>query len=344
MSAPATAAELPLSLRVSKQWFVKHGAPRRARNRRCSRTARQSLSRNASTKIYFHWMENIQRLVHLPPALVGSPHSCMVLRRLRRDNRSRKDRSDKFARSAAAPICIRIPIRLTHGSPLRSGRSPHSAGRIMTEDLKYFYPDQHAWLRAMTSSSFWVVENDFLRASSTWVRFRSILFSSTDLCATLRAEKCQSPSATASIRLKSSTSTAQMPCASRLPTATAPGNDMRYSDEKVEASRNFANKLWNAARFILMNLDGLREEAGLPDELALEDKWVLSRLQRPRQRGYGQSREDLSSASPCRSSMISSGMFSATGISSLRRFACKRAASPHSAQSACSYMSMSDTS
>lgn len=60
-----------------------------------------------------------------------------------------------------------------------------------------------------------------------------------------------------------------------LANGNSPGNDMRYSDKKVEASRNFANKLWNAARFILMNLDG-SEEAGLHDELALEDKWVLS--------------------------------------------------------------------
>ena len=60
-----------------------------------------------------------------------------------------------------------------------------------------------------------------------------------------------------------------------LANGNSPGNDMRYSDKKVEASRNFANKLWNAARFILMNLDG-SEQAGLPDELALEDKWMLS--------------------------------------------------------------------
>ena len=60
-----------------------------------------------------------------------------------------------------------------------------------------------------------------------------------------------------------------------LANGNSPGNDMRYSDKKVEASRNFANKLWNAARFILMNLDG-SEQAELPEELALEDKWVLS--------------------------------------------------------------------
>ncbi|MDD3430167.1 MAG: class I tRNA ligase family protein, partial [Oscillospiraceae bacterium] len=55
------------------------------------------------------------------------------------------------------------------------------------------------------------------------------------------------------------------------------GNDTRYSAEKITASRNFANKLWNAARFVLMNVDETLE-TGLPDQLDLSDKWVLSKL------------------------------------------------------------------
>ena len=57
------------------------------------------------------------------------------------------------------------------------------------------------------------------------------------------------------------------------------GNDMRYSEEKITASRNFANKLWNAARFVLMNLPE-SFEPGMPDEsnLDMSDKWVLSEL------------------------------------------------------------------
>ena len=64
-----------------------------------------------------------------------------------------------------------------------------------------------------------------------------------------------------------------------LTTGNAPGNDMRFSDEKIEAARNFANKLWNASRFVLMNLTG-EEELGLPsvDEMTTEDKWIVSRL------------------------------------------------------------------
>ena len=63
-----------------------------------------------------------------------------------------------------------------------------------------------------------------------------------------------------------------------LATGNAPGNDMRFSDEKIESARNFANKLWNAARFVMMNLD--IEEVKLPDvsELKTEDKWILSKL------------------------------------------------------------------
>ena len=55
------------------------------------------------------------------------------------------------------------------------------------------------------------------------------------------------------------------------------GNDMRYSDEKVLACRNFANKLWNAARFVLMNLPE-DFELGLPASLTMADRWVMSRL------------------------------------------------------------------
>ncbi len=65
-----------------------------------------------------------------------------------------------------------------------------------------------------------------------------------------------------------------------LTTGNAPGNDMRFSDEKIEAARNFVNKLWNASRFVLMNLGDEEVEAGLPaaDKMATEDKWIVSRF------------------------------------------------------------------
>ncbi len=67
-----------------------------------------------------------------------------------------------------------------------------------------------------------------------------------------------------------------------LASGNAPGNDMRFSTEKVEAARNFANKLWNASRFVLMNLTGEEDGDDLPPEkdLEAEDKWILTELNR----------------------------------------------------------------
>ena len=65
-----------------------------------------------------------------------------------------------------------------------------------------------------------------------------------------------------------------------LATGNSPGNDMRFSDEKIESARNFANKLWNASRFVRMNLT--IDEIKLPsfDKLASEDKWILDEYNR----------------------------------------------------------------
>ncbi len=65
-----------------------------------------------------------------------------------------------------------------------------------------------------------------------------------------------------------------------LATGNSPGNDMRYSVEKVASSRNFANKIWNAARFILMNLEGHDVKGILPETLTTEDKWIISGFNR----------------------------------------------------------------
>ena len=61
-----------------------------------------------------------------------------------------------------------------------------------------------------------------------------------------------------------------------LVTGNSPGNDMRFYTERCEAMRNFANKIWNASRFVMMNLT--IDHVELPEQLELEDKWVLSKL------------------------------------------------------------------
>ena len=63
-----------------------------------------------------------------------------------------------------------------------------------------------------------------------------------------------------------------------LATGNSPGNDMRYSEKRVEACRNFANKLWNASRFVHMNIDDYDVKNELPATLETEDKWILHTL------------------------------------------------------------------
>ena len=64
-----------------------------------------------------------------------------------------------------------------------------------------------------------------------------------------------------------------------LATGNSPGNDMRFSDEKIEAARNFANKLWNAARFVMMNLTIDEIHTPIPAALSDADKWILTKFE-----------------------------------------------------------------
>lgn len=65
-----------------------------------------------------------------------------------------------------------------------------------------------------------------------------------------------------------------------LATGNSPGNDMRFMDDKVKAARNFANKLWNATRFVMMNLSEDFTFKGLPADLRMEDQWIISKFNR----------------------------------------------------------------
>ena len=64
-----------------------------------------------------------------------------------------------------------------------------------------------------------------------------------------------------------------------LATGNSPGNDLKFQIERVEAARNFANKLWNASRFVIMGLESDLTEIDQNDDLTLADKWILSRLE-----------------------------------------------------------------
>ena len=65
-----------------------------------------------------------------------------------------------------------------------------------------------------------------------------------------------------------------------LTTNSAPGMDLRYDEEKVKSTWNFVNKLWNASRYVLMNMEDLKEENYTLEDLSLTDKWILEKLNR----------------------------------------------------------------
>ena len=98
-------------------------------------------------------------------------------------------------------------------------------------------------------------------------------------------------------------------------TGNSPGNDMRYYNERCEAMRNFANKIWNASRFVLMNLTIGKNE--LPEKLELEDKWILSKLN-SLAKEVNETSTSLSSVSPRIKSTILSGTTIVTGISAYK--------------------------
>ena len=97
-------------------------------------------------------------------------------------------------------------------------------------------------------------------------------------------------------------------------TGNAPGNDMRFYWERVEASRNFANKVWNASRFIMMNLDKAQVDDMKPEALTDADKWILSKVNTLAAE-VTENMENTSWESRSRRFTISYGRSSATGIS-----------------------------
>ena len=146
----------------------------------------------------------------------------------------------------------------------------------MTEDLKYFYPTD-VLVTGYDIIFFWVIRMIFSGYEQMGERpFKTVLFHGLvrDNLGRKMSKSLGNGVDPLEVIAKYGADALRL----TLITGNAPGNDMRYSDEKVEASRNFANKVWNASRFIMMNMQE-GEEAGkeMPAALAPEDRWILSR-------------------------------------------------------------------
>ena len=151
-----------------------------------------------------------------------------------------------------------------------------------TEDLKYFYPTD-VLVTGYDIIFFWVIRMIFSGFEQMGEKpFKTVLFHG--LVRDSQGRKMSKSLGNGIDPLEIIDQYGADALRLTLITGNAPGNDMRFYYERVENSRNFANKVWNASRFIMMNMDGVREKTGkeiaapAAGELQPVDKWILSKL------------------------------------------------------------------
>lgn len=147
-----------------------------------------------------------------------------------------------------------------------------------TEDFEYFYPT-NALITGYDIIFFWVIRMVFSAIHNTGkLPFTEVYFNG--LVRDSEGRKMSKSLGNGIDPLEEIEKYGADALRFSLVTGNAPGNDMRYTKEKVEANRNFANKLWNASRFIFMNLDQGKDYTFDPSKLEIEDKWIVSRINR----------------------------------------------------------------
>ncbi len=145
-----------------------------------------------------------------------------------------------------------------------------------TEDLSYFYPTD-VLVTGYDIIFFWVIRMIFSGFEQTGEKpFHTVLFHG--LVRDSQGRKMSKSLGNGIDPLEIIDQYGADALRLTLITGNAPGNDMRFYHEKVEASRNFANKVWNASRFIMMNMDGKDIHSVEEKDLQPVDKWILSKL------------------------------------------------------------------
>ena len=147
-----------------------------------------------------------------------------------------------------------------------------------TEDLKYFYPTD-VLVTGYDIIFFWVIRMIFSGYEQMGQRpFHTVLFHG--LVRDELGRKMSKSLGNGVDPLEIIDQYGADALRLMLMTGNAPGNDMRFTVAKIESSRNFANKVWNASRFILMNMEGKEIGEDAADHLEAADQWILSRLNR----------------------------------------------------------------
>lgn len=258
--------------KVSTQWFVKM-KPLAQPAIDAVKNGDTKFVPERFDKIYFHWLDNIRdwcisRQIwwgHQIPAfycdecgeMVVTKENSAVCSKCGKPMRQDPDTLDTWFSSALWPFS-------TLGWPDK------------TKDLEYFYPT-NTLVTGYDIIFFWVIRMMFSGLENMGkVPFDTVLIHG--LVRDAQGRKMSKSLGNGIDPLEVIDQYGADALRFMLATGNAPGNDMRFIEDKVKASRNFANKIWNAARFIMMNLPDDFKADKLPDELNVEDKWVISKF------------------------------------------------------------------
>jgi valyl-tRNA synthetase len=260
--------------RVSDQWFVKM-KPLAEPALKASDNKEVEFVPERFTKIYTHWLENIRDWCisrqlwwgHRIPAYYCQECGEIMVQ---------KDAPHKCSKCGSTNIKQDEDVLDTWFS---SGLWPFSTlgWPNQTEDFKYFYPTD-VLVTGYDIIFFWVVRMVFSALEMTGESpFKNVFIHG--LVRDAEGRKMSKSLGNGIDPLEVVDQFGADALRFMLMTGISPGNDTRFNNDRLESSRNFANKLWNASRFVLMNIDGdLIDEETAKQNYKTEDKWIISRM------------------------------------------------------------------
>ncbi len=257
---------------VSKQWFVKM-KPLATPAIDAVKNGETKFVPQRFEKVYFHWLENIRDWCISRQLWWGHRIPAWYCEECGEITVSRED-AHKCAHCGSEKI-VQDPDTLD--TWFSSALWPFSTlgWPDNTEDLKHYYPT-NTLVTGYDIIPFWVMRMMFSGIEHTGeVPFNTVLIHG--LVRDSQGRKMSKSLGNGVDPLEVIDTYGADALRFSLATGNSPGNDMRYIPERVEASRNFANKIWNAARFIMMNLDSDKVLPVVVNALALEDKWIISK-------------------------------------------------------------------